>query len=227
LYTNFLSRVLQVTALLVDALAISILATRVFGREFKRSSRRSVALGTLIGVLIVGINVAAFVRPPTPAAEVLYEACVYDVAAGESIPIRPGGKMIGTFKTRAAESLNSASVIIGIDASMANPDATHPIDLHLRTEDGDILTYERKDIVNNDFSRFELDPPLEADAGEVIQLTIINRSDDPIGIYVKQPGPGDQADGVGDGVVAVGKIDAEAGFTMRGFALSGCVTRLP
>jgi hypothetical protein len=228
-YTNFFETLLQATAVLLDVLVV-LLAGALWARRSAvlRTSRPRVVLSAVAVLALVGLaNVYGF-APPKLVHVPGSESCVYSVLStdGTAIPIGPGGSATQEFQPRSDE-LNSVSVIIGIDEHTATLNRPHPISLRIWSEDLQFnRTLRRPDIVNNAFSRFDLSEPvrLRKPNGQ-LHMQVVNDSSEPIGVYVKQPGATEIANGIGDGVVIRGQVDSTAEHRVKGFALSGCVTR--
>jgi hypothetical protein len=230
-YTNFFDSVLQATALLVDTLAVyaaaALCVTGAGRRIWRRAGHRRAVAGTVLaGLLLAAINYYG-VRPPGLVPGPQDEACVYDVAATEGVPIPlvQGGSVTQQIRP-GADRINSVSVIAGIDAQTAHPERPHPIKLQVRTKDGRInVSLSRDDIVDNAFSRFEFREPLRVRAQEILFLQVFNESGEPVSVYVKLPGPADMAGGVAGDAFVRGHAGNERGYEKTGYVLSGCVTR--
>lgn len=99
--------------------------------------------------------------------------------------------------------------------------------LIIRTEDNNYnRALYRDDLgANNGFTRFDLERPVELGKGQVLILEVFNESDEPIGVYVKRPGATEIAPGASPGVIITGQVARQAQHEMRGYSLSGCVTR--
>lgn len=227
-YTNFFDSILQATAVLVDTLAVLIAIALVITGALRRILRRAGRIRTLAGSAVALALVAAVnyygIRPPGVLRPPQDEVCVYDVTAGEPIPLAPGGSITQEIRPQVDE-INSVSVIAGLDDTTAHRDRAHPIKLRVRTQDGSVNTRrERDDIVDNAFSRFEFAEPLEVNPRDTLFIQVFNDANEAVSVYVKQPEPTDVADGATADVYIAGHVGNESGYRKAGYVLSGCVT---
>lgn len=207
-YTNFFDTVLQATAALVDTTVVVILVA-VVARPMRdavlAANRRRVVSGVMLGLLLVaGVNYIGL-RPPGVLPAPKDETCIYDVHSknGVPIPLKKGRSLTQQLRP-LADKINSISPIIGRDETTARTDRPHPIKLVVRTKNRTLVAAKRSDIVNNTFSRFEFREPIKVKEKEVLVITVINESEDPLGFYVKQPDLTDLAAG------AVGRAPAKS-----------------
>ena len=231
-YTNFFASILQATAVLVDTVTVftaaALLLTGAARDVWLRAGPIRVTAGTTVVVLLVaGVNYLGF-RPPGVVHPVQEETCTYNVKStdGVPIPLGRGGGIVQHLRPLSDE-INSISVIAGLDDETANVETKHPLRLDVRVKGGDGLnrSLRRPDIVNNAFSRFEFPKPAKVRPRDVLVVEVVNESDEPVSIYVKQIDPGDSAGGAVGSVFVRGHVGNERGYEKAGHVLSGCVTR--
>jgi hypothetical protein len=227
LYVDFVATLMRISVVVIDILILGAIvshARRQAGRKLTWLVKLIYA--SSVAFLLI-INTLAFGFPPPSPTPGGGETCVYDVSTGassHSIPIGPGGSVRGQLQLGEMD-INSISVIVGLDRSTANPDIRHPIELNVDIDGDPIPPLQQGDIVDNEFTRFDLPAPIRVGSDELVGIEVINRSSEPIGVYVKQPGPGDRARGFEDGIYVTGHVGREAGYLQPGYALSGCITR--
>lgn len=230
-YTNFFATLLQATAALVDVLGVIFLVwlvVRWWPRRTAARARRGptmvAAALTALCLLLMGSATYAAVHPPGAAPTSLAETCLYDVSAGTSIPLVPDGRVKAEIPLRASD-IFAVSVVIGLDPTTADRGAAHPVDLRVSTGSaGSSKLLHQPDIRDNHFTRFNFPTPIHP-AGRATTLTveIINKSAEPIGVYVKVPDDGDVVPAPLTGVVVRGHAGQEASYRRTDWALTGCV----
>jgi hypothetical protein len=206
--------------------AVALWLTGTWQQIWRRVGSRRTLAGTTLTVLLVVVNLYG-IHPPGIVPKPREEACVYDVSAteGAPFPLVTGGSTAQQVQPNA-DRINSVSIIAGIDPKTAHADHPHPIKLRVRSKEGRInLTIRRDDIVNNAFSRFELPRPVHVRPKQTLFIRVFNESDEPVSVYIKQPGPTDLAEGIPPGAFVTGYVGNERGYEKTGYALSGCLTR--
>jgi len=161
------------------------------------------------------------IPPRNPASEI----CLYDVKAGESVPITSGGSITAQTQVRA-DVINAISVIVGLDPTISNLGQKHPVALHVKIPARNLdVTLSQPDIVNNGFTRFNFSRPVNLAGPEAtVSMELINRSDsEPIGMYIKQPDTADTLIRPVDGVLVAGHRGQESPYRKHNYALSGCI----
>ena len=228
-YTNFFPTFLVATAVLVDLLGIAWLFA--LGRSARLSQAEKVRFSparTLLSagaciVLMFAVTWMAF-RPPGLEQRPSAEACVYDVKPGFSVPINKEGSITQEFLA-SADRIHAVSVIIGIDSEIADPNQPHPVNLLVRSyAEGVNETIHVDDIINNKSTRFNFREPIHIkDKNSAFSMQVINKSQEPIGIYIKVPDAVDTIRTRSEGVFIVGHRNQEDGYRFPDHALTGCV----
>jgi hypothetical protein len=228
LYTSYFTSIWKVTAVLIDMLtlvALVSLGTSLF-RDRGRLDRR-VTAGAIVVVLALLATLVAFHPPNLRHPEESGETCVYNVRAGVSVPIVKNGSIAQEFFADA-HSVSSVSVIVGLDSALADPSKKHPVELTMKSATIQLdQRLELGDVVNNAFTRFNLPEPRDiGDSDPPITIEVFNRSEETIGIYVKEPDRSDHINTQMRGALITGHLHQEPTYSFDNHMLSGCVTGL-
>lgn len=224
---------LTLAAVIVNLLGVIWLGTLGYfwlrrGRpRLTRKNKAHVSLSVLVALvlMVTATGVTFFsseIFGEEPGQE---EACVYDVKTKDTtVPIVSGGSITQGF-TASASRIHAISVIIGLDAAIANLDRRHPVALRVTSPEERVdQTLEADDITNNGFTRFNLPEPLSIkNQNSVFTMQIINKSSEPIGVNIKIPDESDFFDSPREGVFILGHLGQEDPYRKPDYALSGCV----
>ena len=234
---DFPSWVLPVATLLVGILIATLINFITQNHRVKTGVALPILLVSIVGATILAIRQAQLSSPPvtvsTPTAPTdapapAEAACVYDVKPGISVPIINEGSITQKFLASAVR-IDTISVIIGIDKTIADPRRPHPVDLRVQSDEEHVdQVLSADDINDNKPTWFDFPEPLQIkNRNALISMRIINKSQDPVGIYIKRPDDADTGHPQGGGVFIVGHFHREKPYLNPDYVLTACVKGSP